>query len=215
MLKIVSAFAATLRSALTARRDLALENLALRHQLAILTRSDNPQRFRQSDRLLWIAFRRFWHAWKNALVLVQPATVVRWHRQGFRRNWRRRSRRTLGRPTIHPELRALIRRMASANPLWGAPRIHGERLKLGIEVSERTVSRCMPERRKPPSPTWRAFLDKQKTATSAAPPDQTPAHRTGPPAGLLRQAAAPPLNPHQLRPCEAKLSSPGRGTAEG
>ena len=159
MLEIVSILAKTLQSALDSRQDLVLENLALRHQLAVLTRSVDRPRFRPADRLLWIALRWFWDRWRDSLVLVHPATVVRWHREGFRRYWAWKSRRRSGRPRVDPDLVRLIRRMATANPLWGAPRIHGELLKLGIEVSERTVSRYMPKQRKPPSQTWRTFLE--------------------------------------------------------
>src|SRR6266851_280650 len=146
---------AALRSALSTRRDLLLEHLALRHQLGVLARSD--RRFRPSDRLLWLCLRRLWPRWRKALVLVQPATVARWHREGFRGCWRCRSRRP-GRPRIDSQLRALIRRLATENRLWGAPRIHGELLKLGIAVSERTVSRYLPDRLITPSQTWRTFF---------------------------------------------------------
>src|SRR5262245_4185197 len=145
-----------LGSALSVRRDLLLEILALRHQLAVLTRSD--RRFRLSDRLFWLCLQRLWTRWREVLVLVQPATVVRWRREGVHRCWSRRSGRRPGRPRIHPELRALIRRMANENRLWGAPRIHGELLKLGIAVSERTVSRYLADIRRTPSQTWRTFL---------------------------------------------------------
>src|SRR5713226_4655514 len=145
-----------LRSALSTRRDLLLETLALRHQLGVLARSH--RRFRPSDRLLWLCLRRLWPRWRHALVLVQPATVARWHREGFRGGWRRRSRRRPGRPRIDSPLRALIRRMAMENRLWGAPRIHGELLKLGVTVSERTMSRYRPDRRTAPSQTWRTCL---------------------------------------------------------
>jgi putative transposase len=91
------------------------------------------------------------------MVLVKPATVVAWHRKGFRFYWRWRSGRP-GRPRISPEIRDLIRSMSNANPLWGAPRIHGELLKLGINISQATVGRWMPWRPKVPSPTWRSFL---------------------------------------------------------
>src|SRR5262245_22420981 len=158
-----------LRVALLARRDLLLEYLALRHQVAVLSRSD--RRFRAVDRLLWLCLRRLWPRWREALVLVQPATVVRWRREGLRRYWSRRSGRRPGRPRIHLELRALIRRMAAENRLWGAPRIHGELLKLGMAVSERTVSRYLADIRRAPSQTWRAFLANhvsQLTCTSPA-----------------------------------------------
>ncbi len=159
MLEIVLTLKATLRSVLKTRRELLLENLALRHQLAVLRRANRRPRFRPSERLLWVALRRFWEGWREALGLVRPTTVVRWHREGFRRHWCRKSRRRPGRPRVDLEIRALIRRMAKANPLWGAPRIHGELLKLGIEVSERTVSRCMPNGRKPPPQSWRTLLE--------------------------------------------------------
>jgi len=146
MLDMLLTLAATLRSALKTRHDLVFENLALRHQVAVLIQSDRRRRFRPWDRLLWIGLRRLWGKWRQALVLVQPATVVRWHRQCFRRHWRRKSQRLVGRPRVNTDTRALVRRMATANPLWGAPRIHGELLKLGFEVSERTVSRCLPKR---------------------------------------------------------------------
>ena len=144
-----------IRFALSLRRDLLIEILALRHQLHVLVRSN--RRFRPSDRLLWLVLRQLWPRWRDALVLVQPATVDRWHREGFHRCWRRRSRRP-GRPRIDSECRGLIRRLAAENCLWGAPRIHGELLKLGIVVSERTVSRYLPDRRRAPSQTWRTFL---------------------------------------------------------
>jgi hypothetical protein len=148
------------RSDVSTRRDLLLEILALRHQVAVLARSN--RRFRTSDRLLWLMLRRLWPRWRDALSLVQPATVDRWHRDGRHRWWRRRPRtRRPGRPPINEECRALIRRMAHDNRLWGAPRIHGELLKLGITVSERTVSRYLSHQRRPPSQTWRTFLTNQ------------------------------------------------------
>src|SRR3989442_855332 len=145
-----------LRSALSARRDPFLEHLALRHQVGILARSN--RRSRAPDRLLWLCLRSLWPKWRPALVLVQPATVVRWRREGLRRCWSRRSDRPPGRPRIDSDVRALIRRMAAENRLWGAPRIHGELLKLGIGVSERTVSHYLANTRMPPSQTWRTFL---------------------------------------------------------
>jgi putative transposase len=140
------------------RRRLAVEILALRHQLGILKRSVKRPRLTNADRGLWVLLSRRWLGWSDALIVVKPATVIRWHRAGFRRYWTWRSRPKGGRPGIDPEVRALIKRMATAN-LWGAPRIHGELLKLGIQVSEATVSKYMPRRRKPPSQTWRSFLE--------------------------------------------------------
>src|SRR5258705_7588291 len=144
-----------IRFALSTRRDLLLEILALRHQLHVLVRSN--RRFRPSDRLLWLVLRQVWPRWTDALVLVQPATVERWRREGFHRCWRRRPRRP-GRPRIDSECRGLIRRLAAENCLWGAPRIHGELLNLWLFVSERTVSRYLPDRLRAPSQTWRTFL---------------------------------------------------------
>jgi homeodomain-containing protein len=144
-----------IRFALSTRRDLLFEILALRHQLHVLVRSN--RRFRPSGRLLWLVLRQLWPRWRDALVLVQPATVDRWHHEGFHRCWRRRSRRPR-RPRVDSECRGLIRRLAAENSLWGAPRIHGELLKLGIVVSERTVSRYLTDRRRAPSQTWRTFF---------------------------------------------------------
>jgi hypothetical protein len=116
-------------------------------------------RLRGTDRWLWVCLARFWPNWRKSSLVVRPETVVSWHRRGFRLFGARISRRKRsGRPGISRELRDLVCKMAEANPLWGAPRIHGELLKFGIEVSERTVSRLMPKRRKPPSQSWRAFL---------------------------------------------------------
>jgi len=114
--------------------------------------------------LLWVLLYRLWPGCLEAMVLVRPATVVHWHRQGFRLFWRWRSRS--GRPSVDREVRDLIRQM-SANPLWGAPRIHGELLKLGIEVSQATVAKYMVRRRGVPSPTWRSFLRNQAEGIAA------------------------------------------------
>ncbi len=140
------------------RRELAVELLALRHQLGVLQRSVKRPRLSNADRGLWVLLSRRWTSWSDALIIVKPATVVKWHRAGFRRYWRWRSRPKGGRPAIDPEIRELIKRMAAAN-MWGAPRIHGELLKLGIKISEATVSKYLPRRRKPPSQTWRSFLE--------------------------------------------------------
>src|SRR4029453_14946807 len=124
-------------------RTLALENLALRQQLALYRRTRPKPTMRLPLRLFWIGLRATWGDWKSALVVIRPATVVAWHRRGFSWYWTRRSRPRGGRPQVGAEVRGLIREMALANPLWGAPRIHGELLKLGFAVSERTVSRLM------------------------------------------------------------------------
>jgi putative transposase len=127
-------------------KHVALENAALRHQLAILTRERRQPRLLDCDRLFWIALKRIWKAWRGALVIVRPETVISWQRKRFKRYWWRLSQpKGPGRPRVHFEIRKLIRTMAAANPIWGAPRIHGELLKLGFEISERTVSRLMPK----------------------------------------------------------------------
>ena len=145
---------------LNTRRALVLENLALRHQLAVLQRAAPRPRLRPADRLFWVLLCRTCSAWADVLSLVKPETVIRWHRTGFTRYWTCKSRRTgQGRPALSPEVRALIRRMSGANRLWGAPRIHGELQKLGIEISQAAVSKYMVRHRRPPSQTWRTFLD--------------------------------------------------------
>src|SRR5437016_8107492 len=140
-------------------RQLAVENLALRQQLAVYKRTTARPKLRMTDRLFWIWLARVWAGWRQPLVIVTADTVLRWQRRRFREYWSKLSgRSTGGRPAVHAEIKTLITRMATANPLWGAPRIHGELLKLGIDVAERTVSRLMPKRRPQPSQTWRTFL---------------------------------------------------------
>jgi putative transposase len=167
MITILSALVSVLSFRFRSRASLELELVALRHQLIVLRRQ-RPRRlrFHCADRLLWVCLYRVWPRVLDALVLVKPATVVKWHRQGFRIYWRWRSRRS-GRPKTSAEIRALIRQMSRANPLWGAPRIHGELLKLGIELSQATVGRHLPRRPKAPSPTWRSFLRNHMTAIAA------------------------------------------------
>ena len=147
------------RAALRTHTDLALENLALRQQLALFRHRSKRPRFGPFDRAFWVWLSRRWAGWREALHVVRPETVIRWHRQGFRAfwTWKSRGART-GRPSIGSAIAHLVRTMALANPLWGAPRIHGELLKLGFDVSQRTVARRMPRRPKPPSQTWRTFL---------------------------------------------------------
>src|SRR5262245_37226151 len=142
------------------QRCLALENLALRHQLAVLQRTAPRPRLRTGDRSFWVLLSRLWSGWTDAISVVQPATVVRWQRSGFKLFWIWKSRRTgPGRPAVAPKIRALIRQMSRTNPLWGAPRIHGELQKLGVEISQATVSKYVVRHRRPPSQTWRTFLD--------------------------------------------------------
>lgn len=140
-------------------RAVAIENLALRQQLAVFKRAVKRPRLRHRDRLFWMLLANTWRDWRTALIVVDPDTVVRWHRQWLRRQWTRRSARTrAGRPRTHAAIHELIVKIAAANPLWGAPRIHGELGRLGIAVSERTVSRLVSRPRRPPSQTWRTFL---------------------------------------------------------
>ena len=140
---------------------LVLENLALRQQLAVYKRNSKRPRLNRSDRMFWIALARLWKGWRGVLVLVHPDTVVRWQRQRFRRYWAQLSgkpKRKVGRPSIGKVVRNLIQTMVGANPLWRAPRIHGELLKLGIRISERSVSRILRTAPRPPSQSWKTFL---------------------------------------------------------
>ncbi len=150
----------SLRDCFRARAVLQAEILALRHQLLVLQRSSRGHRLRLSwaDRALWVWLSRLWNDWRSALLIVKPETVITWHRKGFRLYWRWNSWGCKGRPSVSPEVRNLIRQMSLANPRWGAPRIHGELLKIGIEMSQATVAKYMARHRKPPSQTWRTFL---------------------------------------------------------
>ena len=161
MLDTIKTLIRTTLSSFKTRRDLAFENLALRHQIAVLRRRAGKRpTLTNVDRALWVLLARVWKDWKQSLVIVKPETVVRWHRKGFRLYWTFKSRkRGRGRPKVSGEVRELIRKMSSSNPTWGAPRVHGELLKLGIDVSQATVARYMVRHRKPPSQTWRTFLD--------------------------------------------------------
>jgi transposase InsO family protein len=159
MLELLIATGRALALALRGHREVVFENLALRQQLLAIKRTTQRPHLQMRDRLFWIAVARIWPNWRTALILVQPDTVVRWHRDWFRRRWTRRSkRRSDGRPPIDPQIRVLVREMATANPLWGAPRIHGELRTLGVDISERTVSRLLTRCPRPPSQTWRTFL---------------------------------------------------------
>ena len=136
MFGVIIAVLRSLGAAFQPRRQLVLENLALRHQLLVLSRNAKKPRFRNPDRLLWVVLRAVWARWEKALVIIQPQTVIGWHRAGFRRYWRWKSRRRDGRPSLDPELIQLIRRMWQANPTWGSPRIRDELAKLGLQVSD-------------------------------------------------------------------------------
>src|ERR1700746_2176760 len=146
---------------LRSRATLEAEILMLRQQINVLRRA-NPKRLRFAsiDRLILGGICRRFPKMYDTLAIVRPDTVIRWHRAGFRLYWRRRSRRRCGRPTVSLESRRLIREMSIVNPLWGAPRIHGELFKLGIDVGQTSVAKYVARRRGPPSQRWRFFLRK-------------------------------------------------------
>src|SRR5207344_979712 len=146
-------------SPLKAKSRLEAENAALRYQLIVLRRKVTGRvRLSNGDRLVFIQLYRWFPSVVQVITVIRPETLVRWHRTGFRHYWRWKSRRLGGRPQISAELRALIRRMSIENPLWGAPRIHGELLKLGFEVAQSSVGKYMIKRSGPPSQGWRTFL---------------------------------------------------------
>jgi putative transposase len=157
LVSLLTAFCSSFRT----RAALQLEILALRHQIQVLRRSQRGRvRLTSADRWFWTWLMCLWSGWRSALAIVKPQTVIAWHRQGFRLYWTWKSRQGRpGRPEVSGEVRDLIRKMSLTNPLWGAPRIHGELLKLGIQLSQATVAKYMKRPRKPPSSTWRTFLD--------------------------------------------------------
>jgi transposase InsO family protein len=152
--------AAATSAAFKSRTALHLENLALRHQLGVLHRSVKRPKLTSADRLLWAWLSEIWGDWRTVLVIVKPETVIAWHRKGFRLFWTWKVRcGQPGRPAVPKDIRELIRRMSRENPLWGAPRIHGELLKLGIDVGETSVGKYIVRRRKSPSQSRRTFLE--------------------------------------------------------
>jgi transposase InsO family protein len=158
MIGLLCFVVAVLASPIKAIR-LAAENAALRHQLVVLRRQlKGRARLTNDDRWFFVQLYRWFPSILPALMIIRPKTLLRWHRAGFRRYWRWQSRRRGGRPPIEAELRALIRQMSTENLLWGAPRIHGELLKLGFSVAQSTVAKYMVKRRGPPSQGWRTFL---------------------------------------------------------
>ena len=163
----------TLACCFRSRQSLLLENLALRQQLAVLKRKHLKPKLSPLDKLFWVLARRFWSAWKRSLIVVTPETetVLRWHRAGFRMYWRliSRTRKCVGRKRISKEVRDLIFRMVAENPTWGAPRIHGELLMLGFDVSEQTISRWIKRAPTDPEPArrWLAFLRNHREAIAA------------------------------------------------
>ena len=139
---------------------LTAENLALRHQLIVLKRNHNRPQLKERDRVFWKVLSNIWPRWRDSLVIVQPETVIRWHRRAFRFYWRYKSRGGKpGRPRLDVEVKSMVLKLSAANPLLGAPRIHGELLKVGIEISERSVSGIIKRNNpQPPSQTWKAFI---------------------------------------------------------
>jgi putative transposase len=147
------------RAFIMGRAAAAIENLALRQQVAVFKQSVKRPKLRPRDRVFWVLLSRLWPNWRSALAIVQPETVIKWHRKGFTSYWKWKSRKGKpGRPPIEPKIRDLIRRMSRENPTWGAPRIVSELALLGHKVVEETVAKYMVRTRKPPSQTWRTFL---------------------------------------------------------
>ena len=161
MMTIAPLFTDTLTDAFQSRAALLLEIMVLRHQVLILQRQQKKRiQLTFWDRIFWILLYRLWPKLLESMVIVQPETVIRWHSKGFQAFWRWKSQpKKPGRKLVPKEIRDLIRRMCKENPLWGAPRIHGELLKLGYEVTESSVSKYMVRPKKPPSQTWRTFLE--------------------------------------------------------
>jgi hypothetical protein len=158
MIALIRFVLAVLASVFKSKSRLEAENAALRQQLIVLGRKARRRaRLTNGDRWFFVQLYRWFPSILDVLTIIQPETVVRWHRAGFRCYWHWKSRRR-GRPQLQKELRALIRQMSVENPLWGAPRIHGELLKLGFEISQSSVAKYMIKRRRSPSQGWRTFL---------------------------------------------------------
>jgi len=160
MLTFILVLFSTLRSSLHSRAALQAEILALRHQILVLERSTRGCRLhlRSGDRAFWVCISRLWKNWRLPLRIVRPDTVIAWNRKGFRLYWTWKSRARYGRPKTTHAIRALIRKMSLANPRWGAPRIHGELMKLGIDIGETSVAKYMVRPRRPSSQTWKTFF---------------------------------------------------------
>jgi len=159
MIALIHLLLAVITAPWASKARLAAENTALRHQVIVLRRKlPGRIRLQNSDRLFFVWLFRLFPSAVKAVAFIRPETILRWHREGFRRYWRWKSRARGGRPPVNTELRALIRQMNVENPLWGAPRIHGEMLKLGFEGAQSTVAKYMIKRRGPRSQTWRTFL---------------------------------------------------------
>ena len=190
MLIFLTTLLGTLSSMFRSRAVLELENVALRHQIGVLQRSAKKRpKLTPADRLLWVWLSRTWRDWRSALAIVRPETVVAWHRAGFRRFWTWKVRRGQPeRPAISHQIRALIRQMCRENPGWGAPRIHGELLKLGIDIGESSVSKYMV--RPPAALTDLAHLPRQSRHAAGV---HRLLHRAHPPfSGPLRVSGSGP-----------------------
>ena len=150
------------------QRRLAAEIVVLRHQVLVLKLKHRGRiKLNGLDRVILTWLSRAIPVVRSAIVIVQPETLPGWHRKGFRAFWRWKSGTTVGRPPVHQELRGLIRRMAFENPLWGAPRIHGELLKLGFRVAQSTVSKYLGQHSRPTGQTWKTFIENHKDAIAA------------------------------------------------
>jgi hypothetical protein len=171
MFEIIRLFLGAISALFCSRSTLLLKNLALRQQLVVFKRQRPRPRLNALDKLFWVAARRIWSEWKNSLIVVRPETVVGWHRTGFRLYWRLISkiRKPAGRKILAKQLGELTFPMVVENSTWGAPRIHGELLMLGFDVSERTISRWMRRAPRDPEPTkrWLAFLRNHREAIAA------------------------------------------------
>ena len=167
MFRLLASIVHLLCGLFRSKAALAIEIAALRQQLAVFKQKTPRPRLTGADRVFWVMLRRLWCGWIDALIIVKPETVVRWHRGGFGRYWRFKSRRR-GRPRADREIRDLIRRMATENQ-WRAPRIHAELLKLGLRVSERTVSRYLPKMPTAPGSIdrWKTFLRNHREGLAA------------------------------------------------
>ena len=160
MFEMLRSFVRSFSAYFRSRADLQTEILALRHQSVVFQRQNPKPKLKPVDRRFWVALSRFWSRWREALWIVKPATVIDWHRRAFRRYWAWKVRHGhRGRPCVPKETRELIRTLSRDNVGWGAPRIHSELLKLGIKISESSISKYMVRHPKPPSQTWRTFLN--------------------------------------------------------
>src|ERR1700687_5461599 len=156
MSSLFVALLALVASSFRTRAALQAEIIAPRHQLPVFQKTAPPRlRLQRSDRLLWVLLSQWWPGCRRSCHIVRPDTVLAWHRRAFAWYWTRKSRRRPGRPNVAADIRHLIRNMSQANPLWGAPRIHRERLKLGIEVAQSTGAQYLRRPRKAPPQPWR------------------------------------------------------------